>query len=415
MDSLFESFIRNFVRRGSLEIETQSGRRIEAGDGTGPRLGIRLRDGQAEARLLRDPELAFGELYMNGAVEVTQGTLFDVMQLCLRNMAQEGEARWHTLLRHIRAHLRTWQQNNDLHHARRNVEHHYDLDARLYDFFLDADRQYSCAYYETDAGSLEEAQRAKKRHIAAKILIEPGQSVLDIGCGWGGMALYLASVCGARVTGITLSDEQLALARQRASASGLAQPPEFRLQDYRDVSTRFDRIVSVGMFEHVGIGYYDVFFRKLAGLLEDDGVALLHTIGRPDIPCPTNPFIAKYIFPGGHLPTLSEIMPAIERAGLIVTDIEVLRLHYAETLKDWHTRFKAHRAEISRLYDERFCRMWEFYLAGSEATFRLGQGVVFQIQMARRVDAVPITRDYIARNEDALRLREQTVLSPQAP
>jgi cyclopropane-fatty-acyl-phospholipid synthase len=225
------------------------------------------------------------------------------------------------------------------------------------------------------------------------------------------MGLYLARLCGARVTGVTLSDEQLAIARRRAAESGLANPPDFRLQDYRDVPERYDRIVSVGMFEHVGLGYYDVFFRKVASLLRDDGVALLHTIGRPDMPCATNPFIAKYIFPGGHLPTLSEVTPCIERAGLMITDIEVLRLHYAETLKAWRERFNAHREEIARIYDERFCRMWEFYLVGSEATFRLGQSVVFQIQLTKRVDSVPITRDYIGEAEARLRAREGEALT----
>jgi cyclopropane-fatty-acyl-phospholipid synthase len=370
-----------------------------------------VRDPRAEARLLRDPELAFGELYMNGAIEVTQGTLLDAVQVALRNLAQEGEARWMTFLRNTRTALRAFEQRNNMFRARRNVAHHYDLDARLYDLFLDADRQYSCAYFEHPDATLDDAQLAKKRHIAAKLLIEDGQSVLDIGCGWGGMGLYLARLCGARVTGVTLSDEQLAIARRRAAESGLANPPDFRLQDYRDVPERYDRIVSVGMFEHVGLGYYDVFFRKVASLLRDDGVALLHTIGRPDMPCATNPFIAKYIFPGGHLPTLSEVTPCIERAGLMITDIEVLRLHYAETLKAWRERFNAHREEIARIYDERFCRMWEFYLVGSEATFRLGQSVVFQIQLTKRVDSVPITRDYIGEAEARLRAREGEALT----
>ena len=411
MDRLFESFIRNFVRNGSLTVEMSSGRRIEAGDGVGPRVAIRLRDERAQARLLANPELAFGELYMNGAIEVTQGTLLDAVQVALRNLALEGEARWMRLLRRLRTTLCAIEERNTTLRARRNVAHHYDLDARLYDFFLDADRQYSCAYFETPDATLEAAQLAKKRHIAAKLLIEPGHCVLDIGCGWGGMGLYLARHCGARVTGVTLSDEQLAVARKRADESGLPAPPDFRLQDYRDTPGRFDRVVSVGMFEHVGIGYYDIFFRKLSDLLEQDGVALLHTIGRPDTPCATNPFIAKYIFPGGHLPSLSEVMPAIERAGLIVTDIEVLRLHYAETLKAWRERFQAHRAEIAQLYDERFCRMWEFYLVCSEATFRVGQGVVFQIQMAKRVDAVPVTRNYIHLADAKLRVSEAASLT----
>jgi cyclopropane-fatty-acyl-phospholipid synthase len=406
MEKLFESFMRTLIRRGSIAVETPSGRTFEAGDGTGPSLGIRVRDPQSEARLVRDPELAFGELYMNGAIEVTQGTLLDVMQLGLSNLAQEGEARWLRLLRQTRIALRRLQQRNDLLRSRDNVAHHYDLDGHLYDLFLDADRQYSCAYFERPGATLEEAQRAKKRHIAAKLLVEPGQRVLDIGCGWGGMALYLAEICDAHVTGITLSHEQWSEAGRRADASPRGRDLEFRLQDYRDVNGRFDRIVSVGMFEHVGVSYYDIYFRKIASLLAEDGVALVHTIGRPDTPGATNPWIAKYVFPGGYIPALSEIMPAIERAGLLVTDIEILRLHYADTLKDWRERFLAHREEVARLYDDRFCRMWEFYLAGSEAGFRLGQQIVFQIQLARRVDAVPITRDYIAENEKRLRERE---------
>jgi cyclopropane-fatty-acyl-phospholipid synthase len=406
MQNSFESFIRRFIRHGSLEVETPAGKRIRAGDGSGHVLGLRFKDERAQWRLLADPELAFGELYMEGAMEVTRGTLLDVMQLTLTNLAQAGQARWLSLLHSWRTQLCRLAQQNDPFRARQNVAHHYDLDHRLYDLFLDADKQYSCAYFEYAGQSLEEAQRAKKRHIAAKLLIEPGQRVLDIGCGWGGMALYLTRMCEARVTGVTLSEEQLAIASRRAAECALAEPPEFHLRDYRAEEGRYQRIVSVGMFEHVGIGYYDAFFRKIADLLTDDGIALVHTIGRPDVPSATNPFIAKYIFPGGHLPSLSEIMPAIERSGLIATDVEILRLHYALTLQHWQARFQAHREEIARLYDERFCRMWEFYLAGSEATFRLGQAVNFQIQLAKRVDSVPLTRDYMGRTEYALRLKE---------
>lgn len=408
MQSLLETFFHRLIRRGSLQIETASGQRLRVGDGSGPLLAIRFQDAQAERRLLADPELAFGELYMEGALQVTQGNLLNLLELALDNVATAGHMRWLTLMHRIRTHLRRLMQNNDHFRARRNVAHHYDLDHRLYDLFLDEDRQYSCAYYQHPMMSLEEAQEAKKRHIAAKLLIEPGQRVLDIGCGWGGMALYLSRVCQARVTGITLSAEQLAIATRRASEAGLAEPPAFHLRDYRAEQGRYDRIVSVGMFEHVGLGYFEVFFRKIADLLTPHGVALLHTIGRPDGPSATNPFIAKYIFPGGHLPALSEIMPAIERSGLIATDIEILRLHYAETLKEWHTRFQAHRAEIAKLYDEGFCRMWEFYLASSEATFRLGQAVNFQIQLTKRVDALPITRDYMMRAEEELRAREKS-------
>jgi cyclopropane-fatty-acyl-phospholipid synthase len=306
----------------------------------------------------------------------------------------------------IRKALRSLYQRNSESRAKRNVAHHYDLDGRLYELFLDADRQYSCAYFEHPEQTIEEAQLAKKRHIAAKLLVEPGHSVLDIGSGWGGLALYLAEQCGAEVTGITLSDEQLAIAQKRAIQRGLAGPVSFLLQDYRAIKGQFDRIVSVGMFEHVGVGYYDTFFSKAADLLADDGVMVLHSIGSIDGPGVTNPWMTKYIFPGGYSPALSEVLPAIERAGLIVTDIEILRLHYAQTLRAWRERFVSRRAEAEALYDERFFRMWEFYLAGCEAAFRFGGLMVFQIQLAKKLDAVPLTRGYIADREVALRAQD---------
>jgi len=298
------------------------------------------------------------------------------------------------------------RQRNWRRRSRRNVAHHYDLDGRLYSLFLDSDRQYSCAYLETPQDSLDDAQLAKKRHLAAKLLLENGHRLLDIGCGWGGLALYAAEVCGARAMGITLSQEQLAIARQRAKERKLAGSATFQALDYRDVSGAFDRIVSVGMFEHVGVSFYDAFFKKCAGILADDGVMVLHSIGRSSGPSYTNAWIAKYIFPGGYIPALSEVLPAIERAGLLVTDIEILRLHYAETLKAWRDRFLAHRDEVARLYDARFVRMWEFYLACSEAAFRRQNMMVFQIQLAKRQGTVPITRDYILRTEQRLRARE---------
>ncbi|HYS49033.1 MAG TPA: cyclopropane-fatty-acyl-phospholipid synthase family protein, partial [Xanthobacteraceae bacterium] len=274
---------------------------------------------------------------------------------------------------------------------------------RLYATFLDADRQYSCAYFEAPDQSLDDAQLAKKRHIAAKLLLEPRRRVLDIGSGWGGLAFYLAEMCGAQVKGVTLSQEQLALSKARAEEKGIAGSVAFELADYRDVTGAFDRIVSVGMFEHVGVGFYDTFFRRCAELLADDGVMLLHSIGRSEGPGVTNPFIAKYIFPGGYIPALSEVLPAIERSGLLVTDVEILRLHYADTLKAWRERFLARREDVERLYDARFVRMWEFYLAASEMAFRHQGLMVFQIQLAGRQDLVPTTRDYIAREEARLR------------
>jgi cyclopropane-fatty-acyl-phospholipid synthase len=298
-------------------------------------------------------------------------------------------------LAHARFLARRLIQGNGRTRARQNVAHHYDLSGALYDLFLDADRQYSCAFFERPGDTLEMAQQNKKRRIAAKLSLRRGMRVLDIGSGWGGMGIYLAEAHGAEVRGITLSAEQLRVARSRAAGAGLASRVHFSLEDYRETQGPFDRIVSVGMFEHVGIGHYDAYFRKIAALLADDGVALVHSIGRSDGPGVTNPWIGKYIFPGGYAPALSEVLPAVERAGLIVTDIEILRLHYAQTLQEWRRRFLEHRDAACALYDERFCRMWEFYLAASEMAFRWQGNIVFQLQLARRMDALPLTRDYM--------------------
>lgn len=411
MNGLLHSFLAHLIKSGALDVETASGTRFQVGDGSGPQLAIRFHSTTAERRFLRDPELAFGELYMDGEMTVGRGTLLDVLQLGLRNIASLEGSRWMRMLNNARQAFKRLQQDNTHSRARRNVAHHYDIDGRLYDLFLDADRQYSCAYFEAPGASLEEAQLAKKRHLAAKLLIEPDQHVLDIGCGWGGLSLYLATICNAQVTGVTLSQEQLALGQSRVRAQGLTHRIDLRLQDYRDVKEPFDRIVSVGMFEHVGVGFYESYFRKIADMLSDDGVALIHTIGRTGKPDATNPWIDKYIFPGGYIPAMSEVLPAIERAGLIVTDIEVLQLHYAHTLRQWRERFMAQRDKAKELYDERFCRMWEFYLAGSEACFALGQHVNFQFQLTKRVGVVPMTRNYIAEREAQLRAHEQRAIS----
>ena len=406
MARMLELFLRKLITDGHLEVESVSAAPFTVGDGRGPPLTIRFMTAAAELRFLRDPELALGELYMDGALAITKGDLLDVLKLGLRNTATLEGSRWLRMLNGVRVLLRRIQQDNTVLRARANVAHHYDIDERLYELFLDADRQYSCAYFEDPTQSLEDAQRAKKRHLAAKLLIEPGHRALDIGCGWGGMGLYLAAHCGARVTGVTLSAEQLSVAQSRARSQNLSAQADYRLQDYRQTSGLFDRIVSVGMFEHVGVGYFDGYFAKIAELLAEDGVALVHTITRTDGPGVTNPWITKHIFPGGYIPAISEALPAIERAGLMVTDIEVLQLHYAETLKVWRQRFMERRAEAATLYDERFCRMWEFYLAGSEACFRLGQHVNCQFQMTKKIGVVPMTRNYIAEREQALRLRE---------
>jgi len=342
---------------------------------------------------------------MDGTLVLDQGSIADLLAILMRQ-DYIAPPRWALPWRLGRLVFKRLQQFNPRSRSRRNVAHHYDLDGRLYQLFLDADQQYSCAYFESPDQSLDDAQLAKRRHLAAKLLVNPGANVLDIGCGWGGLALYLAEITGAKVTGITLSQEQHARAQERAHERDRAQDAVFRLEDYRDVAGQFDRIVSVGMFEHVGVGYYDAYFRRCADILKDDGVFLLHTIGRSGTPTVTNPWIAKYIFPGGYIPSLSEVLPAIERAGLFVTDIEILRLHYADTLRAWRERFMARRDEAAKLYDERFCRMWEFYLAGSETSFRVDGNMVFQIQLAKRQEVVPLTRDYIAEREAELRRRE---------
>jgi cyclopropane-fatty-acyl-phospholipid synthase len=401
MDRLLRSFLRQFVRRGSMTFTTAGGARFTCGDGTGDPVSVRFTTTQTERRILLNPELALGEAYMDGTFVVEHGDIADVLAILLDQpdvLPQWAKPQWwmRYLIRHV-------HQFNPPARARDNVAHHYDIDGRLYSLFLDADKQYSCAYFETPHTSLDDAQLAKKRHLAAKLLIGRGDRVLDIGCGWGGLGLYLAEMTGADVTGITLSSEQLQVANARAAEKDLARSARFVLQDYRDVSGPFDRIVSVGMFEHVGVDFYETFFKRCAELLADDGVMMLHSIGRSTGPDVTSPWITKYIFPGGYIPALSEVFPAIERAGLLVCDTEVLRLHYAETLKAWRERFTARREEAVQLYDERFARMWEFYLAASEMAFRKQNLMNFQIQLAKRQDVVPMTRDYITREEAKLR------------
>jgi cyclopropane-fatty-acyl-phospholipid synthase len=406
MNKLLEAFFKGLIKTSSIEIETANGGTFTLGDRSGSKLGLRFNDRSAVFQLMADPEFQFGQLYMDGRIEVTRGTIFDVLMLIAANLWQPGGSLWLRPLERARGALRRLALSNGLGRARRNVEHHYDFDAAFYKKFLDSGLQYSCAYFEREGQNLENAQLAKKRHIAAKLLIEPGHNVLDIGCGFGGMAIYLARFCGASVTGVTLSQTQLRVARSGAAELCLSGATDFRFRDYRELDGRFDRIVSVGMFEHVGLAHYDLFFRKVGQLLDADGIALIHTIGRADGPCPTNPWVKKYIFPGGYMPALSEIMPSIERSGLFVTDIEILRLHYAETLKVWHERFQARRTEVAARRGEHFCRMWELYLAGCECAFRREGFVVFQIQLSKKLESVPLTRDYIGRVEAYLRERD---------
>ncbi|WP_300517475.1 cyclopropane-fatty-acyl-phospholipid synthase family protein [Aliiroseovarius sp.] len=399
---LLDHALRKLIRRGTLQIHLPDGEARTYGDGA-PVIAIAIRDWPTLRRVVANPDLAVGEAWMDGTLRMERGDLFSFLALCLENF--EGTPKhwlWWANNR-LRMAVRSFMMHNPVGRARRNVAHHYDLGDGLYDLFLDRERQYSCAYFEDPGDSLEAAQVQKMRHIAAKLRLEPGHRVLDIGSGWGGLGMYLARASGAEVTGVTLSVDQQRHASERAAREGLADRARFELRDYRHQKGRYDRIVSVGMFEHVGAGHYVEFFTRLAELLENDGVALLHTIGSSRGPRAPDPWITKYIFPGGYVPSLSEIVPAIERAGLIVTDLEVLRLHYAETLRAWRERFLARRAEAATLYDERFCRMWEFYLASCEAGFRYNRLVVFQIQLAHRLDAVPMTRGYIETDKRRLR------------
>ena len=405
MNRILKYYLDSLFTFGDFTVVDADGQRHKWGDGTGKPVAIRFNSRAAELAVTANPSLKFGEEYMNGGVDVIDGSMYDVLALIFENAGNHATDRsWMKLLERMRRAVRRILQYNTPRRARSNVKHHYDLSSELYDLFLDEDRQYSCAYFERPDATLEEAQLAKKRHIAAKLHLDRDDlRVLDIGCGWGGMGLYLARNLSADVVGVTLSEEQLTIATRRAKEAGLSSRAEFRLQDYRDTEGPFDRIVSVGMFEHVGVGFYDAFFSHSAKMLKDDGVMLLHTIGRYDPPGNTNAFIQRYIFPGGYIPALSEVMAAAERSGLIVSDVEVLRIHYAETLKHWRERFMNRRDEAKALYDERFCRMWEFYLAASETAFRWQNLVVFQLQFTKRLDTLPITRGYMSAEEERLR------------
>ena len=388
---VFARILGFVVRSGSLRLIDGAGRSYALGDGSPPRATVRLLSRRLDTTLAFNPTLSVAEAYMNGLLVIEHGTLYDFLEVVARNADRMSLHPWLGLLARLGTRI---EQHNPIGRARRNVAHHYDLSDALFDIFLDRDRQYSCAYFTGNADSLETAQDNKKRHIAAKLLLHrPGLRILDIGSGWGGLGLYLARVADADVTGVTLSTEQHRVSIERAAEAGLAGQVRFALRDYREQRGHFDRIVSVGMFEHVGKKNYTEFFARIRDLLADDGVALLHSIGDGGVPSPIHPFVRKYIFPGADIPSLSEVFPVVERSGLIVTDIEILRLHYARTLQLWRERFMARRAEVTALYDERFCRMWEFYLALCEVGFRYRRTMVFQMQLAKRVASVPITRD----------------------
>ncbi len=387
------------VQLGTLVVVDPWGERHVFGSGAGPQVAVRLTDPQAAAQFLADPMLGVGEAYMDGALVLEQGSLRDFL---LIGVAVSCKIEKHTQTMREASPRSTVQRLNPLHRARANVAHHYDLSEDLYRLFLDSDLQYSCAYFQDGDESLELAQTKKKRHLSAKLRLTPGARVLDIGSGWGGLALELARHHGVEVDGLTLSQEQLKVANARAMAEGQGSRARFHLRDYREATGTYDRIVSVGMFEHVGTPHYVEFFETLQRLLATDGLAVIHAIGRRDSPGENDSWIEKYIFPGAHCPSLSEVFAAVEQSGLFVTDVEILTLHYAETLRCWSEQFQAQRARAAQIYDERFCRMWEFYLAASEAGFRVGALMVFQIQLAGSVAACPQTRDYMIDEERRL-------------
>ncbi len=403
---LLEHFLNRVITTGRLVVHLPGGSITSFGTSApgAPSVTVRLEDKATARRIALNPVLGAGEAFMDGRLEILDGDILALLDLVAGSLRWDWTNKNRVALWRSTRFLARFQQLNDRVRAKRNVAHHYDLGNRLYDLFLDKDRQYSCAYFTDPTNDLDVAQNDKLAHIAAKLCLKPGQRVLDIGCGWGGLALYLHRACGGvSVTGITLSEEQLATARKRAAELGVGQHVDFQLLDYRAVTGEFDRIVSVGMFEHVGRPNYQTFFETIRDRLKPDGIALVHTIMRADGPGVTNPFTAKYIFPGGYAPALSEIIPAIERSWLWISDIEVLRLHYAYTIEQWYKRVVAHRAEIESLYDSRFFRMWTFYLASAIVAFRHDGHCNAQIQLTRRRDAAPITRDYMAQAESELR------------
>lgn len=391
---MFDRLLAHGIRRGRVSLIDHRGRKQSFGEGQ-PEVTLRMADAATDRALAFNPWLGVGEAYMDGKLTIEEGTLYDLIDIGMANAGGLQSALGQKIVSAFHILARLWHQHNPIGLARTHVAHHYDLSRRLFELFLDESMQYSCAYFLRPDATLAEAQQAKMRHIAAKLLLQPGQRVLDIGCGWGGLGIFLAKNADVEVVGVTLSKEQHELAQARAKAAGVSKRVTFKLQDYRLETAEYDRIVSVGMFEHVGVKHYPEFFGQVERLLKPTGVALLHSIGRRDGPGYTNPWLRKYIFPGGYSPALSEVVSVVERTSLWISDIEILRLHYAETLRCWRENFNKHRAEIAALYDERFCRMWEFYLIGSELSFRHDYNMVMQIQMARGIRNVPLTRDYM--------------------
>jgi len=404
--AMIDKLAGNLVKKGRLILVMPDGGRREIGPGGGGEVTVKVNDRKAAFDIARNPRLGLGEAYMDGRITIEHGDILALMELIVGGNAWERGGGGRKSLNRGKSKLKWLFRRNPIARARQNVAHHYDLGNDLYRLFLDDDLQYSCAYYTDPGNSLEQAQSDKKAHIAAKLALEPGQHVLDIGCGWGGTALYLNRVAGVRVTGVTLSEEQLKVARERAEAAGVADQVKFELIDYRDVTGTFDRIVSIGMFEHVGAAHYEEFFKACRRLLVPEGVMLLHTIGKFGKPGKPDPFTDKYIFPGYHLPSLGQITAASERSRLITSDVETLRLHYAYTLRAWLERTRKNKAKIVAMYDERFFRMWEFYLAGGIVGFEYGTMCNYQLQYVRDRSALPIMRDYMIEDERRYRLMD---------
>ena len=393
--TLTDKSLHRLIRLGALSVTFADGSTVLYGESDSPPVAVRISDPAFPRRVMLTPDLAVGEAYMDGTLTIDNDDLRGFLTLLLRNRGAGYAPPLMQAGQNLARPVQRWLVHNPVSASRRNVAHHYDLSAELYDLFLDADRQYSCAYFTDPGMTLEAAQAAKKKHIAAKLLLKPGMRVLDIGCGWGGMALTLARDYGARVVGVTLSDEQYRMARTRVAAAGLSDRIDIRLQDYREVEGQFDRIVSVGMFEHVGAPQFRTYFNKVREMLTADGIALIHTIGSSAPPRATSPWVRRHIFPGGYIPSMSETLAAIEKTDLTVTDVEVLRLHYAQTLRHWSDRFEANIDKARALYDDRFVRMWRYYLTAAELSFSVERLAVFQFQIARDKGAVPITRDYL--------------------
>jgi len=395
------------IRKGQLTLINPKGvAETFGGIEPGPEVTLHIHRAAVDWKLFLNPELHAAEAYMDSDFDVVSGDIYDLLEIFFVNKQHfdrnPSQIFWHGLARK----LRRFRQHNPIWRSRANVSHHYDIGNELYELFLDADMQYSCGYFPDGTETLEEAQALKKRHLAAKLQIQDGQRILDIGCGWGGLALYLASIADVQVTGVTLSEQQLKIAQQRAEAAGLAGRVRFELLDYRDVKEQFDRVISVGMLEHVGARHLSEYFLNVRDRMATDGLSLIHSISSKSPPGITGPFIRKYIFPGGYSPSLSETTAAIEQTGLWITDVETWRVHYALTLREWRKRFNSNRDQVLEMYDERFCRMWEFYLAACEGAFRYGTAMVFQVQLGRERDAAPLHRDYIAEAEQAIAERE---------